>query len=65
MKQARLDNMNGFHPFQVGIGQQAQAQFNSLAFRVLTQVCRIQGGRGVAHTPVLANHSLEEKAEDL
>ena len=38
----------------VGIGQKEQAQCNRLAFSVLTQ-----------GPPVLANHSLEEKAEGL
>ena len=47
---------------EVGIGQQAQAQWNTLAFRVLTQGAR---NRGEEHIPpVLANHSLEEKAFD-
>ena len=35
---------------EIGIGQQAQAQCNRLAFRVFTQGCRIQGAGG-AHTP--------------
>ena len=48
---------------EVDIGQQTQAQCNGLAFRVITQGRRIQEGDHIP--PVLANHSLEEKAKGL
>ena len=46
----------------VGIGQQAKVQCNRLAFIIPTQGCRNQKG---TYPLVLANHSLEEKAEGL